>query len=112
MRSAQLTSAHNIPTAASTQSRTGKPPAAVKSSRRTEATSKVGRVATSHSAMRMPVADVDQGSDTATPTASQSASRSKRTRSKRDRMEMEVIRSMSSLRRILMQRYPRTHGFQ
>ena len=74
MRSAQLTSAHNIPTAASTQSRTGKPPAAVASSRRTEATSNVGSTAISHAAMRMPLADVDHGSDTATATASQSPS--------------------------------------
>ena len=73
MRSAQGTSAQSMPTAASTHSRTGKPPAAVKSSRRMSATANVGSTATSHRTIRMTLADVDHGSDTTTATASQSA---------------------------------------
>ncbi len=70
-----VTSAHSMPTAASTHNSTGSPPAADATSRRTRSTLIVGRTAAGQSTMRMPVAEVDHGSDTATPTASQSASR-------------------------------------
>jgi hypothetical protein len=64
-----------MPIAASSHSRTGKPPAAVKSSRRISATANVGSTATSHSTIRMTLTDVDHGSDTTTATASQPAIR-------------------------------------
>ena len=73
MRAAQVTSAQSMPTAASTHSRTGKPPAAVKSSRRMSATANVGSTATSHRTIRTTLVDVDHGSDTTTATASPSA---------------------------------------
>jgi hypothetical protein len=53
---------------------TGKPPAAVASSRLTEGESKVGSNATSHPAIAIPTALVDHGKATATATAAQSAS--------------------------------------
>jgi hypothetical protein len=67
------TSAHSIPSAANPHSNTGNPPAKPASSRRTAAISNVTMKAKSHSIMRIAVADVDQGSVTATPTAGQSA---------------------------------------
>ena len=73
-RSCQATSAQTMPSTPSRTSRTGKPPAAVVSSRRDSAFhSSVGMSAISHSTSRMLVADVDHGSDTATATASPSA---------------------------------------
>ena len=63
MRSLQLTSDHSMPTAASAQTSTGRPPAADITSRRTEATSSVGTSAMSQSTIRMEVAEVDHGSD-------------------------------------------------
>ncbi len=73
MRSAQGTSAHSMPTAAKSHSRTGKPPAAVNSSRRPSAMVNVGSTAKSQSTIRTTLTDVDHGSDTTTATASQSA---------------------------------------
>ncbi len=73
-RSRQVTSAHSIPSAAKSQSRTGRPPAGVLTARQTRPGSRAGRTARSQSAIRIPVADVDHGIETATPTASQSAS--------------------------------------
>src|SRR5271169_2758957 len=81
MRSVQLTSAHNMPTAPSSHNKTGKPPAGVSTSRRTIAASKVGTKVSSHTTRRIEVADVDHGSDTATPTAAQSAIWASRLRS-------------------------------
>ena len=96
MRSAKLTSAHSMPMAASTQSKTGRKPAAVLNSRPSSSAFKAGRRTTSHSAIRMLVAVVDQGSDTATPTASQSAMSRKRARSKPGRSGRLVIRSATA----------------
>src|SRR6516162_9909687 len=73
MRSLQLTSAHNMPMAPSAQSSTGRPPAADSSSRRTEAASRVGTSAMSQSTIRMELAEVDHGSETATAVTSPSA---------------------------------------
>ena len=72
-RSAQLTSAHNMPMAASTQSKTGSKPAAVNNSRRNAADIQGGEDHISHAVMKIAVAVVDHGSVTATATASQSA---------------------------------------
>jgi hypothetical protein len=74
-------SAHSIPTAASSHSNIGKPPAAVCTSRRTIAIVKVGSNATSQRTRRIDVADVDHGRDTTTATATQSANWARRLRS-------------------------------
>src|ERR1700682_3999204 len=84
MRSLQLTSAHNIPAAPSSQSRTERPPAADITSRRSAAASSVGTSAMSQRTIKMLVAEVDHGSETTTAVASPSAiwaSRGARTRS-------------------------------
>src|SRR5262249_45994507 len=73
MRSLQLTSAHNMPMAPNAQRSTGRPPAADRSSRRTEAASRVGTSAMSQSTIRMELAEVDHGSETATAVTSPSA---------------------------------------
>src|SRR5262249_44042235 len=73
MRSLQLTSAHNMPMAPNAQRSTGRPPAADSSSRRTEAASRVGTSAMSQSTIRMELAEVDHGSETATAVTSPSA---------------------------------------
>src|SRR5262245_26103896 len=73
MRSLQLTSAHSMPSAPAPHSSTGSPPAGDKSSRRSAAASIVGKKARSHSTIRIAVAEVDHGSDTATATTSPSA---------------------------------------
>src|SRR5262245_8639937 len=73
MRSLQLTSAHSMPSAPAPHSSTGRPPAGDKSSRRNAAASTVGTKARSHSTIRIAVAEVDHGSDTATATTSPSA---------------------------------------
>src|SRR6516225_8308849 len=73
MRSLQLTSAHNMPTAPSAHRSSGRPPAADSTSRRTEEGSRVGTSAMSQSAIRMLVAEVDHGSETTTAVASPSA---------------------------------------
>src|SRR5438046_2383796 len=62
-----------MPSAPTPQSRTGRPPAGEASSRRTAATSRVGASAISQSTIRIEVAEVDHGSDTATAAASASA---------------------------------------
>jgi hypothetical protein len=59
----------------------------------------------SHTAMRIAVAEVDHGSDTATATTSQSASRTKRAGSKPDRMGRAVIRSTPRRLGLVPQRY-------
>src|SRR5262245_58286740 len=73
MRSLQLTSAHSMPSAPAAHSSTGSPPAGDKSSRRNAAGSIVGTKAKSQSTIRIAVAEVDHGSDTATATTSPSA---------------------------------------
>src|SRR5262249_19235741 len=73
MRSLQLTSAHNMPMAPSAHRSTGRPPAADTSSRRTEAASRVGTSAMSQSTIRIELAEVDHGSETATAVTSPSA---------------------------------------
>src|SRR5262245_8499097 len=73
MRSLQLTSAHNMPMAPNAQRSTGRPPAADSSSRRTETASRVGTNAMSQSTIRMELAEVDHGSETATAVTSPSA---------------------------------------
>src|SRR5437899_11533704 len=62
-----------MPMAPSAQSSTGRPPAADSSSRRTEAASRVGTSAMSQSTIRMELAEVDHGSETATAVTSPSA---------------------------------------
>ena len=70
-----------MPTSASAHSSTGRPPAGVESTRRNAAASSVGIRTISHSPARMPVADVDHGSETTSATANPSASRAQRSRS-------------------------------
>jgi hypothetical protein len=68
------TAAQSMPSAPSAHNSTGKPPAAEATSRRSAVTSSVGSQARNQTTTRTEVADVDHGSDSATPTASQSAS--------------------------------------
>jgi hypothetical protein len=56
-----------MPAAAQIANSTGGPPDADRISRRTAPTLSVGSVATSHSAIRIPVTEVDHGSDAAPP---------------------------------------------
>ena len=74
-RSSSATSAQVIPSTPSRTSSAGKPPAGVINSRRTSDHSSVGKSVSSQSTSRMPVADVDHGSDTATATIRPSAMR-------------------------------------
>ena len=71
-----------MPSAPRAHSSTGRPPAADMTSRRTEATSRVGRTAISQSTIRIEVAEVDHGNDTATAAASPSATGVSRVRSR------------------------------
>src|SRR2546423_4162254 len=75
---------------ASSQSRNGKPPAGVRISRRTSATSRVETSATSHATVKICETEIDHGSATATPTASQSATRRRRTRSNANKFAVIV----------------------
>src|SRR6516165_6978996 len=82
-----------MPIAASSQSRTGKYAAGSEMSRRALMSS-VGTAARIHSATRMPVAEVDHGSDTAKPTASQSTTAfhwPRSSRARRGRLEMRSV---------------------
>src|SRR6185295_5715539 len=76
-RSAQGTSAQSTPMTPSITKTTGSPPAGKAATRRSNEKSSVGINANSHNTARMPVAEVDQGSDTTSATASPSASRAK-----------------------------------
>src|ERR1041384_8321104 len=71
-----------MPRSASSQSRTGSPPATLSSSRRTSEISSVRISASNHAAVRICEAEIDHGIEAATPTASQSATRASRVRSK------------------------------
>jgi hypothetical protein len=62
-----------MPAAPRSHRATGSPPAAVRTSSRIVARSRVGSRQSNQIAMRMPVAEVDHGSDATTPTAHQSA---------------------------------------
>jgi hypothetical protein len=72
--------AHSTPTALSATSNTGNPPAGKKITRRSEGRSIVGINATSHKPMRIPVAEVDHGSEIASATARMLADRTKSSR--------------------------------
>src|ERR1019366_5323125 len=74
-RSISATSAHSIPAMPNSRSRTGRPPAAVVSSRRSSAKRSVGTSTASQTMTNMLVAEVDHGSDIATATASASSAR-------------------------------------
>ena len=73
-RSAQGASVHDVPSAPSITNSTGKAPAGIETTRRSEGRSSVGRNASSHNPAITAVAEVDHGSDTASATARQSAS--------------------------------------
>src|SRR3974390_3703494 len=80
-RSNGVTPAHNIPTSPNPTSNPGNPPAAVVNSRRRSVQLSVGIKANSQATIKMLVAEVDHGSDTATATARTSEKRAKRARS-------------------------------
>jgi hypothetical protein len=80
-RSGQATSAQRVPTTASTTSETGSQAAGRDMIRRSPGRSSVGISASSSKAARMPVAEVDHGSETASATARPSATRAKCLRS-------------------------------
>src|SRR5215510_973379 len=67
-----------MPMAARSHRSTGRPPAAESTSRRTEPTLRVGTSAMSHRTIRMAVADVDHGNETATAVTNPSAIRPSR----------------------------------
>jgi hypothetical protein len=79
-RSAHGLFAHSTPTALSVTSNIGSPPAGTKSTRRSEETSIVGINARSHNRTRIPVAEVDHGSEIASATARMLANRTKSSR--------------------------------
>src|ERR1700722_2153868 len=80
-RSAHGTSAQSIPAAPSITNATGNPAAANATGRRSDEGSNVDTKDSSHNPAKMPVADVDHGSDTTRATARISADRVKRMRS-------------------------------
>ena len=98
-----------MPTAASTQSSTGRPPAGVISSRRTDATSRLASTATSQSGIRMAIAVVDHGRNSAMATTSQSAVSPLRNRSMKpvkDRSRMSSVIGALSARALTMGNAP------
>ena len=72
-RSSNVTSVHSIPAMPSSTNKAGSPPAGVKISRRSSSQRRTGTSVKNHRPMRMAVADVDHGSDTAIATAKMSA---------------------------------------
>ena len=96
-RSAHDTSAHSMPTAPSATNSTGNAPAGIETIRRNDWSSNVGITASSHGTARMPVAEVDQGSETASATARQSANRAKFWRSSTIKFRLlSAIRTIAS----------------
>src|SRR3954451_20719280 len=73
--------AHNTPITASSQNRIGRPPAGVATTLRRPGPFNVGTSAISQSTSRTEVADVDHGSETASPQARTSAASSQRSSS-------------------------------
>src|ERR1039458_661080 len=80
-RSAHATFAQSTPRAPIVTNNTGIPPAGTNITRRSDGRSSVGIIASSQNPVRIPVAEVDHGSDTASATARPSASCAKCLRS-------------------------------